>query len=325
MKKLKKKVPKENCEDDGTVIVKPKPQKLDSADRFKTVVLVYRPESPAALKLSAETAKWLIQKGLKVFSHPEQKIPSTTSKEKADKLAIPRLKPSQVTSVDFCIVLGGDGTYLQAVRMLGEHKAPILGANMGSLGFLTDIRKDDLFSALEETLNNKMEQRPRAMIEVKLTRGGKTISTSTALNDVVIERGPFSHLINLAIFSQHRLVNEIKADGLVISTPTGSTAYNLAAGGPILHPEVRSVVVTPICPHSLTHRPIIFPDDQQLMFRLLNKSQRAFLTIDGRNAGDLRANDEIIITRAKCDHWMIKRPSQNYFDLLREKLRFGER
>ncbi len=303
----------------------PKAQKLTSADQFKTVVLVYRPESPAALKLSAETAKWLIQKGLKVFSHPEQKISTAATSEKSDKLAIPRLKPGQVTDVDFCIVLGGDGTYLQAVRMLGDHKAPILGANMGSLGFLTDIRKDDLFSALEETLQNKMEMRPRAMIEVKVARAGKVISTCTALNDVVIERGPFSHLINLAIFSQHRLINEIKADGIVISTPTGSTAYNLAAGGPILHPEVRSVVVTPICPHSLTHRPIIFPDDQQLTFKLLNKSQRAFLAIDGRNAGDLRSNDEVIISRAKCDHWMLKRPSQNYFDLLREKLRFGER
>ena len=196
---------------------------------------------------------------------------------------------------------------------------------MGSLGFLTDIRKEDIFLALDLTLKNQMELRPRAMIDVKIKRAGKIVIESRALNDVVIERGPFSHLINLSIFSQNHLVNEVKADGLVISTPTGSTAYNLAAGGPILHPEVKSVVVTPICPHALTNRPIIFPDDQTLTFKISNKKQRAFLAVDGRNAGDLRANDEVMISRSQCDRWMIKKPSVNYFDLLREKLKFGER
>ncbi len=289
-------------------------KKGPSLANIKTVVIVYRPESPAALKFSSDVTTWLQKNKLTVWSHPDQKIPE-----------VPKLKMSQLAKVDLVVVLGGDGTYLQAVQMLGQHNAPILGANMGSLGFLTDIRKEDIFLALDLTLKNQMELRPRAMIDVKIKRAGKIVIESRALNDVVIERGPFSHLINLSIFSQNHLVNEVKADGLVISTPTGSTAYNLAAGGPILHPEVKSVVVTPICPHALTNRPIIFPDDQTLTFKISNKKQRAFLAVDGRNAGDLRANDEVMISRSQCDRWMIKKPSVNYFDLLREKLKFGER
>jgi NAD+ kinase len=281
---------------------------------FKNVVIVYRPESASALKMAGEASQWLQAKGLKTYSHPNQKIDG-----------ILRLKESKLPDVNLVLVLGGDGTYLQAVRMLGGQKTPILGVNMGSLGFLTDIRKDELYTALQLTLQNKMEMRPRAMVEVKMVRDGKEVKAFKALNDVVIERGPFSHLINIAIYSENHLLNEVKADGLVISTPTGSTAYNLAAGGPILHPDVHSVVVTPVCPHALTHRPIIFPDNQALTFKILRKKQRAFLTIDGQNCGDLKSSDEVIVKRAECDHWMLKKPSQNYFDLLREKLKFGER
>lgn len=281
---------------------------------FKNVVIVYRPESASALKVAGEAASWLQGKGLKVFSHPNQKLDH-----------IPKLKPTQLSQMSLVLVLGGDGTYLQAVRMLGGQKTPILGVNMGSLGFLTDIRKDELYAALTLTLQNKMEMRPRAMVEVVHVREGKTLKAYKALNDVVIERGPSSQLINLAIYSENHLVNEVKADGLVISTPTGSTAYNLAAGGPILHPNVHSLVVTPVCPHALTHRPTIFPDNQALTFRVLKKKQRAILTIDGQNCGELRASDEVIVKRAECDHWMLKKPSYNYFDLLREKLKFGER
>lgn len=286
-----------------------------ASDSIKTIVIVYRPESALATKSSNELATWLKKRGLSVYSHPKQKIQSEVKK----------IKPSQMADVDLVIVLGGDGTYLQAVRMLAGEKAPILGINMGSLGFLTETRKEDLYSAVTLTLDNKMEKRPRAMLDIKVLRDNKILSASTALNDVVIERGPFSQLINIAIHSENHLVGEVKADGILVATPTGSTAYNLAAGGPILHPYVRSFVVTPICPHSLTHRPIIFPDDQTLTFRLLNEKQRAFLTIDGQLGGDLKAGDEVVISRAACDHYILLRQSQNYFDLLREKLKFGER
>ncbi len=290
-------------------------ERHSTKDTFNNVVVVFRPESPSATKYAQELAGWLKKKDLNVFSHPQQKISGDVKK----------LKDTQIRSVDLVIVLGGDGTYLQGVRMLAGHKAPILGINMGSLGFLTENRKEDLYASVAMTLENKMDKRPRSMINIKVMREGKMFIESKALNDVVIERGPFSQLINIAIHSENHLVGEVKADGILVATPTGSTAYNLAAGGPILHPYVRSFVMTPICPHSLTHRPIIFPDDQTLTFRLLNKKQRAFLTVDGQNGGDLKAGDEVVITRADCDHYILRQPGQNYFDLLREKLKFGER
>ncbi len=284
-------------------------------EKVRNVVIVYRPDSPNAVKNASELAAWLNKKKIHVFSHPEQKFGS----------GVKKIKASQMSKVNLVIVLGGDGTYLNAVRMVGGEMVPILGINMGSLGFLTETRKEDLYSAVTLTLEGRMEMRPRAMLEVKVQRNGKLVSQDRALNDVVLERGPFSQLITIAMYCEHHLVGEIKADGVVVASPTGSTAYNLAAGGPILHPNVRSIVVTPICPHSLTHRPIIFPDDQALTFRLLNKNQRAYLHIDGQNGGDLKAGDEVVITRAPCDHYILRKSSQNYFDLLREKLRFGER
>ncbi len=283
--------------------------------KVRSVVIVYRPDSNPAIKNAIELASWLKKKSIKVYSHPQQSMPGGTKK----------IKPSQIAKVQLVIVLGGDGTYLHAVRLVGGEMIPILGVNMGSLGFLTETRKDDLYSAVTLTLEGRMEMRPRAMLDVRIQRHGKIISEHQALNDVVLERGPFSQLITIAMYCENHLVGEIKADGVVVASPTGSTAYNLAAGGPILHPNVKSIVVTPICPHSLTHRPIIFPDDQALTFRILNKNKKAILHVDGQNGGEIRPGDEMIITRAACDHYILRKSSQNYFDLLREKLRFGER
>lgn len=283
--------------------------------KFKNIVVVYRPESSLAIKNASELCAWLKKRGLKIYSHPKQKINGQ----------IPRLRASELKKIDLVIVLGGDGTYLQAVRMLDEHVAPILGINMGSLGFLTETRKEDLYYVISLTLDNKMQTRPRSMIKIRIQRKGRILNQWKALNDVVIERGSMSQLINISVLSEDHLVGEVKADGLVIATPTGSTAYNLAAGGPILHPEVQAFVVTPICPHALTHRPIIFPDTQALTFRVLNKKNKAFISVDGQRSGELRPGDEVIIERAKCNHMLLKLPTQNYFDLLREKLKFGER
>jgi NAD+ kinase len=290
------------------------PSKAMKYGKIQNIGIVYRTDSTLAKRSAVELTSWLKNRKLNVLSHPKQTIAG------AKKLSAPTIK-----KLNLVIVLGGDGTYLEAVRMLDGERAPILGVNMGSLGFLTQNRKEDLYSAVSQTLEHKMEMRPRTLLDVKVQRNGKTIFEATALNDAVIERGSLSQLINLAIRSTHYSVGEVKADGLVIATPTGSTAYNLAAGGPILYPYVNAFVVTPICPHSLTHRPIIFPDDHVLNFRLLNKKHRAYLTIDGQSGTDLKPEDEVIIARAPCDHYVLRKPSQNYFDLLREKLNFGER
>ncbi len=284
------------------------------------IAIVYRPDTVAATNLAKTLTTWLKDRDFKVFTAPDQKlIPGTTL-----------LKTSQsVEQISLVVVLGGDGTYLRAARWLEGKSIPILGINLGSLGFLTPTRVDELFTAVEDTLNNKMELRPRSMIQVQLIRNGKKKLELLALNDVVIERGSLAQLINISIHCEKMLVSEVKADGLVISTPTGSTAYNLSAGGPILHPDTRAFVVTPIAPHSLNSRPLIFPDEAQLNFRLVgklqNKKDQAHFVVDGVKVAQIVAGDELIIKRNKQDHLMVKDPNQNYFHLLREKLKFGDR
>ena len=163
------------------------------------------------------------------------------------------------------------------------------------------------------------------MLELKIKRKGKLFKTYSALNDAVIERGANAQLIEIAVEAEGHRVNRLKADGLIICSPTGSTAYNLAAGGPILHPQMGAILVSPICPHSLTHRPIVFPDDQTLQFKLLNKKHKAALTVDGQHRLMLTHHDEVFISRSNSDHYVLRESSHNYFDLLKTKLRFGER
>lgn len=277
--------------------------------------IVYRSDREPAVELSIEVARWLKAKNLQVYSHPQQKIKGVTKLPQRGGL----------DRLDLIVVLGGDGTYLEAVRLLDGRKVPILGINMGSLGFLTETRIDEIYTALEDTLTNKMESRPRSMLSAQVFRGRRLRSEFTALNDVVLERGSLSHLIHLALYADGQFVNNVKADGLIIASPTGSTAYNLAAGGPILHPEVDAFVVTPICPHSLTNRPTLFPGMSALSFKLNAENQSAELTIDGQTRAEISHLDKVVVKKAPCQHFVLREPSHNYFDLLREKLKFGER
>lgn len=281
----------------------------------KNVCLMYRPATNEAIKQANELANWLDEQGFKVYSAIDQ-----TLKKPAQKLTRQKLD-----LIDWVIVLGGDGTYLGAVRMLEGRQVPILGVNMGSLGFLTETRLEDLYKSIISTLQNKNEFRIRSMLNIQVKRSGKTVSEYVALNDAVIERGSSTHLINIEIYSEKYLVGQMRADALIVGTPTGSTGYNLAAGGPILHPDVKAMVVTPVCAHALTNRPLIFPDDQQLSFRVLTRDKKAVLTVDGVNCGDITHEDEVVIVRNKQDHFVIRKPSSNYFALLREKLQFGQR
>jgi NAD+ kinase len=286
----------------------------------RSVALVYRPDTPPATNLAKALTSWLKERHYKVYTAPGQKMISGTTLLK---------NPGALAKMSLIVVLGGDGTYLRAVRLLNGQSVPILGVNLGSLGFLTPTRSDELFTAVEETLQNKMELRPRSMIQVELHRKGRKKMELLALNDIVIERGSLSQLINISIHSEKLLVSEVKCDGLIIATPTGSTAYNLSAGGPILHPESRVFIVTPIAPHSLTSRPLIFPDELQLSFKMVGKLQkfkdRAHFVVDGVKVDDISDGDEVFVRRHKTDHLIVREPQQNYFHLLREKLKFGDR
>lgn len=297
----------------------------------KKVAIVYRFGTKPAVQLALQIAQWLKGQGCSVFTAPEQTLIAGTQS----------LSATAIQNMDLLLVLGGDGTYLRAVRLLDGARVPILGVNLGSLGFLTAARADDAFDCLSRALEGRMETYPRSMLEIELRRGGSAAGTRPgkprvrrwqALNDVVLERGSRSKLIKLSIHCGTWFVGEVKADGLVLASPTGSTAYNLAAGGPLLHPDLRGIVVTPISPHSLTSRPLVMPDDQDLGLQIVDGTDAvteeptiARLIVDGQFAGELTAEDQVIVRRAPTDHWFMKEPEFNYFQLLREKLKFGER
>jgi NAD+ kinase len=285
-------------------------------EKGSSIALVYRGETEKAVLLAKKVTVFLKDAGFSVYTAPEQKlIPGTKAAR----------SKAQLDQISLVIVLGGDGTYLRAVRILDGRNVPILGFNMGSLGFLTAHSAESVFDILDQTLAGKMLCRPRSMLMAKITRKGKVRGEYHALNDFAIERGSMSQLINTAIYSEKFLVSKVKADGIIVASPSGSTAYNLAAGGPILHPEVEVLVVTPVAPHSLTSRPLIFPDDRELSFRLEGRNLKAHFIVDGQKVTEITADDEVLVCRSQYDHWMVREPSHNYFHLLREKLKFGDR
>ncbi len=279
---------------------------------FKNIAIVIRKDTPKALSEAKKLAQWLSEQNLEVFCEPQVNLCDKSRELNNEK---------DFDKIDLVVVLGGDGTYLQAVRMLNGRQTPIVGVNLGSLGFLTDNRLEELYTTMKSTLNNKMDSRPRSVLSININSNEKFL----ALNDLVIERGERTQLLNIGIFCDNQLVTETKADGVIVSSPTGSTAYNLAAGGPVLHPETKAIVVTPICPHSLTTRPIIFPDDRVLEFKIIGDRGPALLSVDGQKAMEVNSSHKIIVEKNQQDHYIIRHPTHNFFNLLREKLKFGER
>ncbi len=282
---------------------------------FTKVAVIYRPETPLAFALATEVTKWLDQRGVTVYSSPDQKpVPGTK-----------RAQGKALAGLNFVVVLGGDGTYLKAARWIQGLGVPLIGVNLGSLGFLTPTRSNRIFEVLEKALHGTLLQQSRSMLRVQIRRGRKVTKEFVALNDVVLERGSQSHLIQVQIHSQSSLVCEVKCDGLIVATPTGSSAYNLAAGGPILHPEVPAWSVTPIAAHSLTNRPFLLPDHLEMKLQLMGKNKKADFVVDGQKIAEITEHDRIVLIRNPQDHQMFREPTDDYFHLLREKLKFGER
>ena len=274
---------------------------------IKNGIIIYRDNSSNMLAFVSRIKKWLKQKGIKTKTFSQSSLINQTG------LDFP---------ADFVLVLGGDGTYLQAVQSVPYYDSPFLGINMGSFGFLTVHRQSNIISCLNSFLKGEMQVEKRSMMEVSLYQGKKKQGQFLALNDMIMERGAFSHLISIAIYIQNKTIYSVKADGLIISSPTGSTAYNLAAGGPILHPQVKSYAVTPICSHSLTNRPVIVPDTYEMMFKLTNKDQKAFLTIDGQKKAQISNHHSVKMRKASVHHRTLRSKNHNDFLLLREKLQF---
>ena len=238
----------------------------------------------------------------------------------------PGLPRSEVAATaDLVIVLGGDGTLLSVARLIGSREVPILGVNLGGLGFLTEVTLDELFPTLEAVLRDQYSVSRRLTLTVRVLRGGELVASFEALNDAVINKTALSRIVDLETHVNGEYVATFRADGLILSTPTGSTAYCLAAGGPIIYPTLPALVIIPICPHTLTNRPLVVPDSAVVEIIQGSEGEDVHLTVDGQVGVDLRYRDVVAAQRSTRSIALVKSPKLNYFDLLRTKLKWGER
>ena len=222
------------------------------------------------------------------------------------------------------LVLGGDGTMLNAARLAGERSIPILGVNMGGLGFLTEVQLDNLYPSLDRVFANDFVLDERLMLKAHVHRHGETVARGVVLNDVVISKGTLARMIELKIAIQGQFVTNLRGDGLIVSTPTGSTAYSLSAGGPIINPAVQSLMLTPICPHTLTHRPLIVPGNAEIEVTLTSKDDGAMATLDGQVGIAMTQGDTAVIQASEYRTRLIRFPESHYYEVLREKLKWGD-
>ncbi len=265
-------------------------------------------------KKADELQAWLQSRGVDVIRETSPR-PSCKFSGKSKSFAPPDL---------LCVfVLGGDGTFLRAVRWIGDQNIPILGVKFGELGFLAEIAEENLFSAAEYILTDRFDTNPRMRLQVKVIREGRELADETVLNDIVITKGAFAGLASIKTYIDDRYLTTYRADGLIISTPTGSTAYSLSAGGPIIHPEVTGIIITPICPFTLTVRPLIVPDSVCMKIEFEEKSSDIIASFDGQAGLEINNNDTIIIQKGLHPVNMIMMPDQNYFDVLKAKLRWS--
>ena len=226
--------------------------------------------------------------------------------------------------IDLAIVIGGDGTLLHVARKLANHEVPLVGINLGRLGFLTDIPADHMVEEIRKILDGEFETEERFMLSAEIMRGGKIIQSSCALNDVIIGKGELSRMIELEIFDDGEFVHSMRGDGIIVATPTGSTAYAMSAGGPILHPELEAITLVPICPHTLSNRPIVVGADSviEVAVQAVNQ-QRAYATFDGQENYGLEQNDRVYIRRAEKPVHLLHPAGRSHYGVLRAKLNWG--
>jgi NAD+ kinase len=299
--------------------------------KFQKIGLVIKHRNPEAASLAIEMAQNILwKKGTPIFCDESKNIRTELLKlARVSETKVPMLAKAKLPEkCDCIIVLGGDGTLLSVARLVQKKSVPIIGINMGTLGFLTETKKDEAMDLLEDLLSARPEFDidERTLLEVTLKRKGKTVFQGPVVNDAVVSKGAIARIIGMKVSIDGQAANHIRADGLIVSTPTGSTAYSLAAGGPILLPDLPALVVTPICPHSLTQRPMVLHDSSLIEISLDFRPGHVLLTLDGQDAFDLQENDVIQIRKSdKHRLKLMKCKSRTYFDLLQEKLDFGRR
>jgi NAD+ kinase len=282
----------------------------------QSVGIIYKHHHDPAKKEAEKLRVWFKKRDIRVISEEmDAKGPANgTFKESS---AIPN-------DVNWVVVLGGDGTLLGAARRVGRYGVPMLGVNLGGLGFLTCIPLDRLYPVVEIMIQDGLDVETRVMLETKVLRGSSEVIQFQVLNDVVINKSTLARIIDLDVTINDNFLTTFRADGLIISTPTGSTAYNLSAGGPILYPTSESFVLTPICPFTLTNRPIIVPDKAVIDIKLGKESEEAVvLTFDGQVGFDLHHEDLVTIRKSDEKITLFKSPDHSYFEILRTKLMWG--
>jgi NAD+ kinase len=285
------------------------------------VGVVVKPHQPDALKTICSLVEWLDKHSIKLIGTRDvekERIEHETgcSIETAASEELAR-------QVDLIIVLGGDGTMIATARMVGDTEVPVLGINYGSLGYLAEFRMEEMFPALSSILEGSYKIDSRVMLAAELFRAGERISHTSVLNDVVINKSALARIIEIEASLNGQFVNSFRADGLIVSTPTGSTAYNLSAGGPVIYPSMNAVVITPICPFTLSNRPIVVPDDAVIELCLKTPKEEVALTLDGQVGVPLEVEDRIVIKKSRTAFNLVQPMNRNYFDVLRDKLRWG--
>lgn len=288
---------------------------------IRRVGIIVKPHQPEALQTVCGAVEWLAERGIALAGTPdlerdriEHQTGCAVESFPADQLA---------ANVDLMIVLGGDGTMIATARMLGDCEVPVLGVNYGGLGYLAEFRIEELYTALESILAGNYRVDTRVMLAVELLRGAEEVTHNRVLNDVVINKSALARIIEIEAYLNGQFVNSFRADGLIVSTPTGSTAYNLSAGGPVIYPSMNAVVITPICPFTLSNRPIVVPDDAEIELRLKTEEEDVSLTLDGQVGFPLQCQDRVLIRKSRVTFKLVQPMNRNYFEVLRDKLRWG--
>lgn len=285
--------------------------KRDMAKReIKSVGIVVKPGHSEARVTADELSAWLNKRGV---ACPDVHI----SAEDIHGTGTPECK------ADLIVVLGGDGTMISTARLVGKRDVPVLGINYGSLGYLTDFRIEEMFPALESIFAGDYDIDRRVMLDAEHFQGDAKKGGGRVLNDVVINKAALARIIEIDVNLDGLFVNKFRSDGLIVATPTGSTAYNLSAGGPIIYPSMNAVVLTPICPFTLTNRPIVIPDNAEIELTLDDENEGVVLSLDGQTGFTMRAGDSVKIRKSDTTFNLVQPANRNYFDVLRDKLKWG--
>jgi NAD+ kinase len=279
--------------------------------------IISKPNEPRAADLAARIAEWAAEHEINLFvSNRLQESPpgafSTSARETAE-------------SADLLVVLGGDGTMIATARLVGGRGTPVLGINLGSLGYLTEFSADEAIPALDRVTRGDYEVTRRMMLDWRVVRDGEEVGAASALNDVVVNKSALARIIDIECTAGPHYVTTYRADGLIVATPTGSTAYNLSAGGPIIEPGTEAIAICPICPHTLTNRPLVLPESVEIRLKLMTREQEVMITSDGQTGLPLMAGDQIEINRSAKTFNTVCAKGRDYFEILRSKLKWSGR